>query len=244
MNAELTNKSQEALSSANGRAVSAGHPDLTPAHLLSALLEAPENDNLKDLLTAVGADPEALRQAVAAQLAGLPTIQGSTVAPPQANRDLLAVIAEASAKARELGDSYVSTEHLLIGLAAKGGPVADLLGRQGGLTANLDLGWRLRQTPQLEWTVGGGLSAGDASHMRSYFGVTPQGAAATGLPVYTPGGGLRDAHAGVGWTWQWTPRWIAFGSAGGSLQLGPAADSPLTQRRLGASAAVGLAYRN
>ena len=131
MNAELTNKSQEALSSANGRAVSAGHPDLTPAHLLSALLEAPENDNLKDLLTAVGADPEALRQAVAAQLAGLPTIQGSTVAPPQANRDLLAVIAEASAKARELGDSYVSTEHLLIGLAAKGGPVADLLGRQG-----------------------------------------------------------------------------------------------------------------
>jgi len=120
----------------------------------------------------------------------------------------------------------------------------DLLGRQGGLTAGLDLGWRLRQTAHLEWTVGGGISAGDATNMRSYFGVTPQGSAATGLPVYTPGAGLRDAHAGMGWTWQLTPRWIAFGSAGATLQMGPAADSPLTQRRLGGSVAVGLAYRN
>jgi len=120
----------------------------------------------------------------------------------------------------------------------------DLLGRQGGLVAGLDLGWRLRQTAHLEWTAGGGISVGDATNMRSYFGVTPEGSAASGLPVYTPSAGLRDAHAGMGWTWQLGPRWIAFGSAGAAVQMGPAADSPLTQRRLGGSVAVGLAYRN
>ncbi|AEW95679.1 MULTISPECIES: ATP-dependent Clp protease ATP-binding subunit [Streptomycetaceae] len=137
MNAELTNKSQEALSAANSRAVSAGHADLTPAHLLTALLEAPENDNLKDLVTAVGADPEALRKSASAQLDALPRVQGATVAPPQPSRDMLAVLADASQRARELGDAYVSTEHLLIGLAAKGGSVAELLDRQGAGAARL-----------------------------------------------------------------------------------------------------------
>ncbi|MBV9022561.1 MAG: AAA family ATPase, partial [Streptomycetaceae bacterium] len=137
MNAELTNKSQQALSSANSRAVSAGHPDLTPAHLLVALLEAPENDNIKDLLTTVGADGDGLLKGAHALLATVPSVQGSTVAPPQANRDLLAVIADAGRRARELGDAYVSTEHLLIGLAAKGGAIAELLDRQGATAAAL-----------------------------------------------------------------------------------------------------------
>jgi ATP-dependent Clp protease ATP-binding subunit ClpB len=137
VNAELTNKSQEALSGANSRAVSAGHADLVPAHLLVSLLEQPENDNLKDLLAAVGADPDALLKGAKAQLDALPTVQGSTVAPPQASRDLLAVIADASQRAKELGDAYVSTEHLLIGLAAKGGPTAELLDRQGATAAGL-----------------------------------------------------------------------------------------------------------
>ncbi len=120
----------------------------------------------------------------------------------------------------------------------------DLLGRQGGLVGGLDVGWRLRQSPHLEWTAGAGISAADATNLRTYFGVTPEGSANTGLPVYTPGAGLRDAHAGMGWTWVLTPRWIAFGSAGASMLLGPVADSPLTQRRLGTSVAAGIAYRN
>ncbi|MDI5971269.1 AAA family ATPase [Streptomyces sp. SL13] len=139
MNAELTNKSQEAVSGANNRAVTAGHADLTPAHLLAALLDAADNDNLKDLLIAVGADPGALLKAAEAQIAVLPTVQGATVAPPQASRELLAVIADAAERAKELGDAYVSTEHLLIGLAAKGGTVAQTLERQGATaTALLD----------------------------------------------------------------------------------------------------------
>ena len=131
MDAELTNKSREALNAANTRAVAEGNPDLTPAHLLLALLSGTDNENVLDLLTATGADPADLRTGAEKLVAALPTVQGSTVAPPQANRDLLGVIADASQRAKELGDAYVSTEHLLIGIAVKGGPAADLLTAQG-----------------------------------------------------------------------------------------------------------------
>ncbi len=131
VDAELTNKSRAALSAANDRAVSAGHADMTPAHLLLALLEGQDNENVMDLLAAVEADAAVVRDGAERLLAALPSVQGSTVAPPQASRDLLAVVADAAQRAKELGDDYVSTEHLLIGIAAKGGRAGELLGRQG-----------------------------------------------------------------------------------------------------------------
>ncbi|MBT2384098.1 ATP-dependent chaperone ClpB [Streptomyces sp. ISL-11] len=137
MDAELTNKSREALSGASERAVSAGHADMTPAHLLLALLGGQENANVMDLLAAVEADAAALRSGAERQLAALPSVTGSTVAPPQPNRDLLAVIADASQRARELGDTYISTEHLLIGTAAKGGRTGELLEEQGASAKRL-----------------------------------------------------------------------------------------------------------
>jgi len=120
----------------------------------------------------------------------------------------------------------------------------DLLGKQGGLVGGLDLGWRLRQAAHSEWTAGVGVSFADATNLRSYFGVTPAGSAASGLRTFEPGAGLRDVHAGMGWTYGFTPRWIAFSSLGASVLMSPVADSPLTQRRLGLHAAIGLAYRN
>ncbi|MDX3073499.1 ATP-dependent chaperone ClpB [Streptomyces sp. MI02-7b] len=131
MDAELTNKSREAVGAANTKAVSAGHADLTPAHLLLALLEQPENDSVLDVLAATGADVAAVRSGAERLLGGLPSVQGSTVAPPQASRDLLAVIADATTRAKELGDAYVSTEHLLIGIALKGGAAGELLAQYG-----------------------------------------------------------------------------------------------------------------
>ncbi|NJQ15189.1 ATP-dependent chaperone ClpB [Streptomyces bohaiensis] len=134
MNAELTNRSRDAISAANERALTDGHPDITPVHLLLALLSGEENENIQDLLAAVDADQAVLRGGAERLLGALPSVQGSSVARPQPNRELLAVIADASQRARELGDSHVSTEHLLIGLAAKGGQTADLL-RENGATA-------------------------------------------------------------------------------------------------------------
>ncbi|GHF44603.1 chaperone protein ClpB [Streptomyces mashuensis] len=137
MDAELTNKSREALSAANDRAVAAGHVDMTPAHLLLALLAVRDNENVMDLLAAVEADAAALRSAAERELAALPSVQGSTVAPPQPNRELMAALADASQRARDLGDEYISTEHLLIGLAAKGGRTGELLAAQGASAEKL-----------------------------------------------------------------------------------------------------------
>ncbi|MGW7359668.1 ATP-dependent chaperone ClpB [Streptomyces sp. NPDC054802] len=131
MDAELTNKSRDALNAATSRAVSDGHPDLTPAHLLLALLEGQDNENITDLLAAVEADQAAVRSGAERVLASLPSVTGSTVAPPQPNRELLAVVSDASQRAKELGDDYISTEHLLIGIAAKGGAAGQVLDQQG-----------------------------------------------------------------------------------------------------------------
>ncbi|MBY8882170.1 ATP-dependent chaperone ClpB [Actinacidiphila acidipaludis] len=131
MDAELTNKSREAINTASNRAVAEGNPDLTPAHLLLALLSGADNENVLDLLAAAGADPAVVRTGAERLVDALPKVQGSTVAPPQANRDMLAVLADAGQRATDLGDAYLSTEHLLIGIAVKGGPAGELLNQEG-----------------------------------------------------------------------------------------------------------------
>ncbi|MFF3994708.1 ATP-dependent chaperone ClpB [Streptomyces cyaneofuscatus] len=131
MDAELTNKSRDAINAATDRAVKDGHPDLTPAHLLLALLSGEDNENITDLLAAVEADQAVVRGETERLLGALPSVTGSTVAPPQPNRELLAVIQDAAQRAKELGDEYLSTEHLLIGIAAKGGRAGEILDGQG-----------------------------------------------------------------------------------------------------------------
>lgn len=131
MDADLTNKSKDALNAATDRAVTAGHADLTSAHLLLALLAGEDNENITDLLVAVDADQAEVRSGAERLLAALPSVRGSTVAPPQPDRGLLAVVSDAARRAKKLGDDYVSTEHLLIGIAAEGGKAGDVLDRQG-----------------------------------------------------------------------------------------------------------------
>ncbi|MER5551963.1 ATP-dependent chaperone ClpB [Streptomyces sp. NPDC002793] len=137
MDAELTNKSRDALNAATSRAVKDGHPDLTPGHLLLALLAGEDNANIIDLLAAADADQVAVREETERLLGALPSVTGSTVAPPQPSRDLLAVLADADQRAKELGDDYLSTEHLLIALAAKGGRAGEILDGQGASAKKL-----------------------------------------------------------------------------------------------------------
>ncbi|MFB8069537.1 ATP-dependent chaperone ClpB [Streptomyces californicus] len=137
MDAELTNKSRDAINAATSRAVKDGHPDLTPGHLLLALLEGQENENVTDLLAAVEADQAVVRGETERLLGSLPSVTGSTVAPPQPDRELLAVVQDASQRAKELGDDYISTEHLLIGIAAKGGRAGGILDGQGASARKL-----------------------------------------------------------------------------------------------------------
>ncbi|MFD6419499.1 ATP-dependent chaperone ClpB [Streptomyces sp. NPDC060194] len=137
MDAELTNRSRDAINAATSRAVADGHPDLTPAHLLIALLEGQDNENITDLLAAVDADQAAVRQGTEKLLAALPRVTGSTVARPEPDRALLAVIADASRRAKELGDEFLSTEHLLIGIAAEGARAKEVLDQEGASAKKL-----------------------------------------------------------------------------------------------------------
>jgi len=127
---QLTTKSQEAVSDAVRRAATAGNPNVEPLHLLLALLDQSEGI-APPLLRAAGADPQAVRKAAEEALQRLPSASGATVNAPSMSRPALQVLSTAAERASELGDDYVSTEHLLVGLAAVGGAAADVLRRAG-----------------------------------------------------------------------------------------------------------------
>ena len=125
MDLKLTTRSQEAMAAAVRRAASDGHPQVEPAHLLAALLE--QSDGVAPaLLRTVGADVAALHRAAESALAALPKASGASVSSPSLGRATYQAMTAAGDVARELEDEYVSTEHLLIGLAAgdsrSGGP--------------------------------------------------------------------------------------------------------------------------
>jgi ATP-dependent Clp protease ATP-binding subunit ClpB len=125
-----TTKTQAAISSAVQAASMAGNPDVTAAHLLGALL-AQADGIAAPLLAAVGADTAAVRAELDTITQRLPSATGSTVAAPMFDRQALKAFTYAQNLATEMGDSYVSTEHLLVGLAAEGGAVGQLLRRHG-----------------------------------------------------------------------------------------------------------------
>ncbi|NVI86949.1 ATP-dependent chaperone ClpB [Actinomadura sp. BRA 177] len=126
MDYKLTQKSQEAVSVAVRRAAAEGHPEVEPEHLLVALIALPDGTAVP-LLEAVGADWQAIRRRAEEQLAAKPKAQGSTVSSPRLAAQLQRSINTAANRAQQLEDEYVSTEHLLVGLAADGGPAAGLL---------------------------------------------------------------------------------------------------------------------
>jgi ATP-dependent Clp protease ATP-binding subunit ClpB len=130
MNDQLTTKAQEALSVAVRSAATAGNSAVEPIHLLRALLA--QGDGLAGpLLEGAGADAAAVRRDVEDAMNALPSASGSTVSAPALARQTYAVLSHAGEVARELEDEYVSTEHLLVGLAHVESPVRQLLNRHG-----------------------------------------------------------------------------------------------------------------
>jgi ATP-dependent Clp protease ATP-binding subunit ClpB len=127
---KLTHKSQDALSTAVRRAAADGSPQVDALHLLLALVELADGTTAP-LLRAVGADPALVAEQAKERLARLPRARGATLSVPEISRRLLAAIATASNRARQLGDEYISTEHLLVGLAADGGEAKNVLAAAG-----------------------------------------------------------------------------------------------------------------
>ncbi|MDF3303480.1 ATP-dependent chaperone ClpB [Rhodococcus sp. T2V] len=124
-----TTKTQAAMTAALQSASSAGNPDIRPAHLLVALLD--QTDGIAaPLLKAVGVDPAAVHREAQNLVDRLPKTTGATTTP-QLGREALAALTAAQRLATELDDEYVSTEHLMVGLASGESDVAGLLSRHG-----------------------------------------------------------------------------------------------------------------
>ncbi len=115
--AKLTAKSRDAVTAAVRTALTNGNPNAEPSHLLHALLMVPDN-TVGPLLNAVGADPAIVDAAAQGAIKKLPSAQGSSVSQPGMSGPLARVIADAETRAQQLGDQFVATEHLLLGLAA------------------------------------------------------------------------------------------------------------------------------
>jgi ATP-dependent Clp protease ATP-binding subunit ClpB len=124
-----TTKTQAALTAALQAASSAGNPQIVPAHLLMALLT--QNEGIAaPLLEAVGVEPATIRTETQRLVDRLPSASGAS-SQPQLSRESLAAITAAQQLATEMDDEYVSTEHVMFGLATGDSDVAKLLNGHG-----------------------------------------------------------------------------------------------------------------
>jgi ATP-dependent Clp protease ATP-binding subunit ClpB len=126
---KLTIKSQEALSDAQSQATSRGHSEISPAHVLRALLSQPEGSTVP-VLQKLGVSLDRLQEAMEELLEQLPKVSGG--AQPQISQATARILEAAFAEAETLKDEYVSTEHVLLALATdKQDPVARALSDAG-----------------------------------------------------------------------------------------------------------------
>jgi ATP-dependent Clp protease ATP-binding subunit ClpB len=126
LDVKFTTKSQEALSAAAMNASTAGNPQVEPAHLLKALMDQREGVAVA-LLRATGADPDAVSVQASSAIKALPATSGSSTQQAQLSRPALQAIQNAKNEADRLGDTFVSTEVLLLGLSTGSDAVGRLL---------------------------------------------------------------------------------------------------------------------
>lgn len=121
---------QEALQAALGIANDVEASEVAPTHLLKALLDSNER-NLRSILEKIGADPDSIATQVDQAISKAPKVSGAQIG---IGNDLLKVINEAEKLATKLGDSYVTSEHLLTALANDNTDAGRIL-RDAGVTA-------------------------------------------------------------------------------------------------------------
>ena len=137
MEQKFTTMAQEAVGDAIQSASAAGNAQVETLHVMDALLRQ-ENGVVRSLIEAAGGDPQAIGAAVRNALVALPSASGSSTSQPQASRQLTAAIAQAEKEMQQMGDEYVSTEPLLIGIAAsKPNQSAEILEKNGVTAASL-----------------------------------------------------------------------------------------------------------
>ncbi|MFC7401263.1 ATP-dependent chaperone ClpB [Citricoccus sp. GCM10030269] len=136
MDTKFTTKSQEVMSAAAMHASTLGNPQIEPAHLLKALMDQ-RGSVAVAVLKAAGADPDVVSTAASSAISELPASSGTSVAQAQLSRQGLLVVQAAQQQAEALGDDYLSTEHLLLGLAADAGKAGAALRDAGASVESL-----------------------------------------------------------------------------------------------------------
>src|SRR5690242_16964667 len=132
----FTIKSQEAIAAAGSLAERRRNPQVTPEHLLSVLLEQ-DGGLVVPVLRKLGATPDAVRRDVNAALEALPTVSGPTGEAAGPSSELVAVLRAAEHEMRELGDEYVSAEHLLLSLSGHNSRAGEALRANGATKEKL-----------------------------------------------------------------------------------------------------------
>src|SRR5262245_48326108 len=122
----FTRKTSEALAAAQSLARERNHAQVTPAHVLAALVGQPESVVLP-VLERLGVATRVVRDRVDELLASLPQVYGQTAQQAQLSPDAYAVFEAADGQRADLGDDYLSTEHLLLAMTEVTGGVGDLL---------------------------------------------------------------------------------------------------------------------
>ena len=112
---KYTQKSLEAVQSAQQIAAENGNQQLTPDHLLSALL-AQENGLIPELINKCGADTGRLTREVNDIIAGFPKVSGASADRLYASSSLQQVFTEAESQCKKMQDEYVSVEHIMLGI--------------------------------------------------------------------------------------------------------------------------------
>ena len=122
---KFTIKAQEAVQAAVELAGSRGNPQVTPVHLLQALV-AEREGIVRPLLEKIGVDRGQLERVVEAELSSLPKVSGG--AQPQPDQELIKVFEAATAESHAMKDEFVSTDHLLLALAKAPSKAKNVLG--------------------------------------------------------------------------------------------------------------------
>lgn len=121
--------------------------------------------------------------------------------------------------------------------------VGDILGRQGGFEIPFGIGWQRPLSKRLLLSADAGVTWANSNSLRNSYGIGEREHAASGLPLYDPGSGLREFGVSVGLTGEPNKHWIWVARASATRLTGPAARSPIVKRHLMPSLLVGAAYR-
>ena len=134
---KLAVTAQEAFQAAMGIASDADTSSVEPIHLLKALLDAGEN-NISAIIKRVGADPAMLSGEVDKAIANGPKVTGGVMGMPLPSQGLMNAIDNAVKAAEKMGDSYATSEHLLIALTEDKGQAGKILNGAGVTRKNIE----------------------------------------------------------------------------------------------------------